>query len=80
MELSSNQLNAALSSNASPASPASSKSKGVWVYDQKTMKLITYEVNVKLCLAKYNISSTHFKRIRKFSMPFNGMLFSNTKI
>jgi hypothetical protein len=57
-----------------------SRSLGVWVYDYKTHKFITYESSVQSCIAKYNISTTHFKRIRKFGLEFKGKLFSNHKL
>lgn len=56
------------------------KTKGVWVYKYGTLDLIIFEPSVKICLSKYSISSTHFKRIRKFKQEYNGMLFSNNKL
>lgn len=54
--------------------------KGVWVYDFKTRNLLAYEPCIKACFTKYKISSTHFKRIRKFGLEFQGKLFSNKKL
>lgn len=56
------------------------KSSGVWIYNYKTREFISFEKNVKSCLSKYEISSTHFKRIRKFGLEFKGKLFSNNKL
>lgn len=80
-ELTSQELNTLLLlSQDKQIESVSSKTKGVWVYDSKTMKLITYEPTVKSCLTKYNISSTHFKRIRKFGTSYNGMIFSTVAL
>jgi len=57
-----------------------SRSSGVWVYDYKTHKFISYEPSVKSCIVKYNVSLTHFRRIRKFGLEFKGKLFSNHKL
>lgn len=62
------------------ASISKTKSAGVWVYDYKTKKFLAFEPSVKNCLTKYNISSTHFKRVRKFGLEFEGKLFSNQKL
>jgi hypothetical protein len=56
------------------------KKKGVWIYDYTTRNFITFEKNIKICLTKYNISSTHFYRIRKFGYEYKGKLFSNKKL
>ena len=57
-----------------------SRSLGVWVYDYKSHKFISYEPNVKSCIVKYSVSPTHFRRIRKFGLEFKGKLFSNHKL
>jgi len=57
-----------------------SRSLGVWVYDYKTHKFISYEPSVKSCIVKYSVSPTHFIRIRKFGLEFKGKLFSNHKL
>ena len=57
-----------------------SRPLGVWVYDYKTHNFISYEPSVKSCIVKYNVSPTHFKRIRKFGLEFKGKLFSNHKL
>lgn len=54
------------------------KIQKVAVYDYNTKQLISIEPNVKACLTKYNISQTHFKRIRKYGYEYNGKLFKNT--
>lgn len=56
------------------------KSDGVWVYDFNTKEFISHEATVRGCQAKYNISRTHFKRVRKFRLSYNGYLFSNKKL
>jgi hypothetical protein len=56
------------------------RSLGVWVYDYKTQKFISYEPSVKSCIVKYNVSPTHFLRIRNFGLEFKGKLFSNHKL
>ena len=57
-----------------------SRSLGVGVYDYKTHNFISYEPSVKSCIVKYNVSPTHFNRIRKFGLEFKGKLFSNHKL
>jgi hypothetical protein len=62
------------------ASISKSKSAGVWVYEFQSKKFLAFEPSVKTCLTKYKISSTHFKRVRKFGLEFDGKLFSNQKL
>ena len=56
------------------------RSSGVWIYNYETRKFIAYEPDVKSCLSKYGISSTHFLRVRKFGLEYQKKLFSNTKL
>lgn len=56
------------------------RATGVWIYDYRTREFINYEASVKSCLSKYDVSPTHFKRIRKFGLEFKGYLFSNEKL
>jgi len=57
-----------------------SKTKGVWIYDSTTKRFLNYVNSVKECEIKYNISRTHFKRIRKYNQPYKGKIFSNIKL
>lgn len=57
-----------------------SRSTGVWVYESKSRKFLAYEPDVKSCLSKYEISSTHFKSVRKFGLEFKNKKFSNKKL
>jgi len=57
-----------------------SSSTGVWIYEYQSREFLSYESSVKSCLSKYGVSSTHFKRIRKFGLEFKGKLFSNKKL
>jgi len=56
------------------------KSAGVWVYEYQTKKFFAYEPSVKTCLTNYKISSTHFIRVRKFGLDYEGKLSSHQKL
>ena len=63
-----------------PLKYLSNLADGVWIYDARSLEFIEHMTSITACREKYNISRTHFKRVRKFGLPFNGFLFSNTKL
>lgn len=63
------------------------RSNGIFVYkylapDAKytIADFVEFIPSVKACLDKYQISKSHFQRLRRYNAPHIGYLFSNYKL